>query len=328
MNARRPTSLRGALPLAALAAALLPVTPAAAASSPARDVAGPAGLRVLHPAAVSCPPGQVGVAIRFTRASARRGVRSVRVVALGTTKSITIAARSGKRRSAKLAVPCGKAVRVSYQARNARKRVIARRDFRISAAPATPQVPQGPVGPVGVPGSGQVPPGADPAAGGPPPGAHAPDAATGTQWTTFVDVRPSGTRAGQTCAYVDATNGPDKKAQAVRTFCGKLSEDPFFVRTTHAEDPADGSQRLVLTGVANPDRVASVSVTGPGGTQTLALSVPREGMPGTGGAFIAVFGGDVTVQELTLVVTLKDGTSQSHPSPAHINLRSSSGDRL
>jgi hypothetical protein len=195
--------------------------------------------------------------------------------------------------------------------------VIASKSYRI--------VPRGAVGDDGRPiGGGPIDPSrdvADPIGGGPMPGSKVPDVTSPTQWNAASDPRRSGTRSGQTCVQVTART----EAGAVTvypTFCGLLTDDAVFAATRTLDEPTGAGQRLVLAGVADVTRVASVGVTAPDGSRPLALSAPRDGMPGSGGAFIAVFdAARVGVGELTLVVALKDGTTQSYASPSSVNLR-------
>jgi hypothetical protein len=302
------------LPLLALAAA-----GSGGATATAAEVAGPAGVRVERPrSVVECPAGAPtitqSVSVRFTAASARRRVRSVRVVVTGTGVTKAIAARRGRARRAQVAIPCGRSFTMKFEARDARRRVIARRSFRVTSRRAAPD---------GAADAGDDARQTDPLASGPPPGAQSREEATGTTWTTSVDVRRTGSRAGQVCAQVNSTTA-DNRRTVVPIYCGKLTEDPFFVRTQEATDAA-GVRRLVLGGVANRDTVASVAVNG----QNLPLSPAREGMPGSGGGFIAVFDPATTrVENLTLTVTLRDGTVQEFASPSEINLRATNGSRL
>ena len=279
------------IPLIALATAV------SAAPATAATVNGPAGLRISKPPAkVTCPPDWVTVSVRFTAASKRRGVRAARVVVfggLGEPVRKTIRAKRGRLRSARMAAPCGTTFTLRVEALRRNRKVIARRAFRITSSTG----PGAPTGPSGEPS-------------GPPPGAQAGYPGTSTVWTAVVDVRRSGPRDGQTCVQVSATTVDNRRLSA-SVFCGLLSEDPFVARTQVITDP-DGARRLVLAGAAGLAAVASVSVISPAGTQQLALSPERE-TPGSGGGFIAVFdSATLTVEDLTLVVTLTDGTSQSY----------------
>lgn len=309
--------LRLLLPLVVAAAGFTSVPAALAA-----EVAGPAGLRIERPPTkVECPPGapslDMTVSVRFTTASARRRVRSVRVVVVGTGVTKAFAARRSGKRSAEVAIPCGRRFTLRFEARDGRRKVVAKRSFAVTATKAAPDT--GGDSGAGSPGAG----GGDPLASGPPPGAQSREASTGTTWTTLVDVRRTGSRPGQTCAQVSATTA-DNRRSVVPTYCGKLDEDPFFVRTQQATDP-DGVKRLVLAGVANQSTVASVSVNG----SELPLSAPREGQPDSGGGFVALFDPATTrTEDLTLTVTLKDGTSQSFTAPHEINLRAANGSRI
>jgi hypothetical protein len=75
--------------------------------------------------------------------------------------------------------------------------------------------------------------------------------------------------------------------------------------------------------------VASIALTSPAGTQQLALSPPEDATSGPGGAFIAVFDDATTnAEQLTLVVTLKNGTTQTSPNPRSVNLRRANGQPL
>jgi hypothetical protein len=269
-------------------------------------IRGPAGLRVAKvPASIQCPPGRLVVLVRFTRASARRGVRAARVDVRGSDLRKTIKARRGKLRRATLALPCGVTSKVRIAAVSRRGRALARKSFTV----ATP--------------SNSGTPGSEP---GPPPSSEARLPGSSTTWTAIVDYRRGGPREGQTCIQVSATT--PERGVGIGSFCGLLSEDPFFVKAQAADDPS-GGKRLVLAGAANLETAAAVSVTSPAGTQQLALSPPEDATSGPGGGFIAVFDDATTnIDQLTLVVTLKNGTTQSHPNPRSVNLRRVDGSRL
>jgi hypothetical protein len=280
-----------------------------AAAAPAEGAAlrkGPAGLRMAKmPATVQCPPGRLVVLVRFTGASARRDVRAARVDVRGTDLRKTIKARRGKLRRATLKLPCGVTSKVRIAAIGRRGRTLARKTFTVST-----RVQSG--NPAPEPGA--------------PPTVEARLPGSSTTWTALVDYRRSGTREGQTCIQVSATT--PEHGFGLGTFCGLLTEDAYFVKTQSADDPG-GGKRLVLAGAANLDTVASVALTSPTGTQQLALSPPEDATSGPGGAFIAVFdSATTTVEQLTLVVTLKNGTTQTSSSPRSVNLRRADGQRL
>jgi hypothetical protein len=298
-----------------LLAPLLVALAAAVSGAPvsAATIKGPAGLRISKlPAKVICPPDRIALSVRFTAASKRRGVRAARIVVLaglGQSERKTIRAKRGRLRRARMAVPCGTTFTVRVEALRRNRKVIARKAFKITSS-------TGPGAPTGSPGEPS----------GPPPGAQAGDPGTSTTWTAVVDVRRSGPRDGQTCVQVSATT-VDNRPSGASTFCGLLSEDAVVAKTQVLTDP-DGARRLVLAGAANIATVASVSVVSPAGTQQLTLSPERE-TPGSGGGFIAVFDSStITVEELTLVVILKDGTSQSYSAPRDINRRNAAGQRI
>jgi hypothetical protein len=289
----------------AVTASLLGAVPADADSL----VKGPAGLRLAKmPAAVQCPPGRLVVLVRFTRASTRRGVRAARVDVRGKDLRRTIRARRGKVRRATLQMPCGVKSKVRITAVGRRGKTLARKSFSVSTQShaGTPTTPEP----------------------GPPASAETWLPGVATTWTAMVDHRRGGTREGQTCIQISATT--PERGIGLGVFCGLLTEDPFFAKTQAADDPA-GGKRLVLAGAANLDTVASVSVTSPGGTQQLGLSAPGNTAPGdpNGAGFIAVFDDATTdIEQLTLTVVLKNGTTQSHPNPRSINLRRANGERL
>jgi hypothetical protein len=280
----------------------------AGSASAASLESGPAGLRLAKmPTAVQCPPGQLVLRVRFTRASARRGVRAARVDVRGKDLRRTIRARRGKLRRATLQMPCGVTSTVRITAVGRRGKALGRKSFSVStqSQSGTP-VPEP----------------------GPPPSAEARLPGVATTWTAMVDHRRGGTREGQTCVQVSATT--PERGIGFGAFCGLLTEDPFFAKTQAADDPA-GGKRLVLAGAANLDTVASVSVISPGGSQQLGLSAPEETAPGnpSAGGFIAVFDDATTdIDQLTLTVTLKNGTTQSHANPRSVNLRGANGQRL
>jgi hypothetical protein len=317
--------MRPAAPLLT-ALAVLALLPAAAFAAPApKTVSGPAGLKLLPIAeTVACPPGTVAVGVRPTAASRRRGVRSVRFVVQGTgVRKVVSVARGGLKRAA-LRATCSRSFRVKVEARNRRGRVVASKSYRVA--------PRQAVGDDGRPiGGGTIDPGADvadPLGGGPIPGSKSPDGITPTEWNAAADPRRSGTRSGQTCAQVTSRTAAGE-VKVYPTYCGLLTQDAVFAATRALEEPTGAGTRLVLAGVADVARVGSVSVTGPSGTQQLALSASRDGIPNSGGAFIAVFdGAAVQVGDLTLVVALKDGTTQTYASPSSVNLRNADGSRL
>jgi hypothetical protein len=279
---------------------------AAAPVEAATQVRGPAGLRVVRPpATVQCPPDQVSASVRFTRASKRRGVRSARIDVRGTGVQRTLRAKRKGLRRVRLAAPCGRSFVLRITALGRKGGVVARRSFRVTSRPAVGP----PVGDLGVP-----------------PGASSLLPGSATTWTAVVDVRRSGPRDGQTCIQVSATT-PDNRRTSDSIYCGLLAEDPFVARTRVLTDPVGGS-RLVLSGAANLATVSGVSVVTPTGAQQLPLS-PEGTVPGSGGGFIAVWDAATTrVDDLTLVVTLNGGATQTHPAPRSINLRSASGERL
>jgi hypothetical protein len=225
----------------------------------------------------------------------------------GIDQRKTIRARRGKLRRATLQMPCGVKSKVRITAVGRRGKKLARKSFTVST---------------------QSQLGAPTPEPGPPPSAEARLPGIATTWTAMVDHRRSGVREGQTCIQISATT--PERGIGLGAFCGLLTEDPFFAKAQAADDPA-GGRRLVLAGAANLDTVASVSVTSPGGTQQLGLSAPEETAPGnpSGGGFIAVFDDATTdIEQLTLTVALKDGTTQSHSNPRSVNLRRANGQRM
>jgi hypothetical protein len=269
-------------------------------------VKGPAGLRLAKmPAEIDCPPGRLVVLVRFTRASARRGVRSARVDVRGSDLRKRIRARRGKLRRATLEMPCGVTSKVRITAAGRRGKALARKSFTVStrSKPVTPTPEPGP-----------------------PPTSEARLPGSSTVWAAIVDYRRGGPREGQTCIQVSATT--PERGFGLGTFCGLLTEDPFFAKTQASDDPS-GGKRLVLAGAANLDTVASVAVTSPGGARQLSLSPPEDAQSGPGGGFIAVFDDATTdTDQLSLTVTLKDGTTQTHANPRSLNLRRANGQRL
>jgi hypothetical protein len=280
---------------------------AAAPASAAPQMRGPAGLRVVRPpATVQCPPDRVTAWVRFTGASKKRGVRSARVDVRGTDARKTISAKRKGLRRVRLAVTCGRTFTLRITALGPKRKVLARKSFRVKARPAQ----SAPVGDLGAP-----------------PGAQTVAPGSATTWTAVVDARRSGPRDGQTCVQVSATTAGNVRTSD-STYCGLLTEDPFVARTRVLNDPAGGTPRLVLSGAANITTVAGVSVVTPAGTQPLPLS-PEGTVPGSGGGFIAVWDAATTrVEDLTLVVTLATGAVQSHPAPRSLNLRSATGQRI
>jgi hypothetical protein len=320
--------LRLLLPLAA-AVALLPAS--ASAATPG-TVAGPAGVSIVKPPpTVECPPGSVATGAAFTKASRRRGVRSVRFVVQGTgVRKVVRAPRRGTGRVQRftLAGDCSRSFRVKVEARDARNRVLKAKSWLVK-----PKVAVGDDGrPIGAgPGGGAIDPGADvpdPNQGKPVPGANQTDP-TGTQtsWAASADPRISGPRDGQVCVQPTATP-PGSHPRVFPSFCGLYREDVVFAATRRHDDPAGGGERLVLAGAVDTSRVRGVAVTGPDGVQALALSPKRDGRDYTDGSFVAVYdAARTTVDQLALTVTLADGTTQTFPSPTAVNLRTSSGAR-
>jgi hypothetical protein len=296
--------MRSVLTLLSVSACVVFAAPAAAAPI----VSGPGGVQLVRPAAkLTCPPAKLVVLVRFTHKSAHRGVRAVRVTVRGRGGGRkTLKARIGSAlRRVTVRVPCDRKFTLHVEALDARKKRLARKRYRI-----TPQAP------VAAPEPGK------------PAGAGASVPGSPTTWTAIVDERRTGTRAGQTCIQVSGS-GPERGI-GLPSFCGLLSDDPFFAKTQESEDPADGGRRaLVLAGAVNRDDVAAVSVASPAGSTPLTLSAGSETTPGVGLGFIAAFdAATVKVENLTLVVQLKTGATQSYPVPRAINLRKANGQRL
>jgi hypothetical protein len=287
-----------------------------AAPAHGASIVGPAGLRIGKlPTSITCPPAELNVSVRFTAASKRRGVRAVRIVVRGTRVSgvpikKTLRVKRKRVRRAKLLVPCCARFLVRFEALRRGGRVIGKRTIRLSSRL--------------VPDRGGAPGDLT----GPPPGAQARPPDSTTTWTATVDERRTGTRAGQTCVQVSATTADNRRASAT-SFCGLLSEDPVFAKTQDITD-LDGVTRRVLAGAANVNTVASVAVLSPARLQELPLTAPpAQGAPSSGAGFIALFDPATTrVEDLTLVVRLKAGTTQSHPAPRALNLRGQNGERL
>jgi hypothetical protein len=305
--------------IAGLATAVLAVVFAAAApAASSREVAGPSGVRVLKPpAAVVCPPGDLRVGVRLTARAKRLRVTSVRVLVDGRSRSWTGRKLRGRVRST-VRVRCDGALVVRYEVRRRGVRRVSVARFK--ALTADPDARSGPRD-----DAGGLP---DPFGGVAPPGAQAPDpAGAATTWTATVDSRRGGPREGQTCVQVVGT-APDGSRAGAPSFCGDLRLDPVVARTQEVTGP-DGAARRVLAGVANPATVASVAVSSPNGTRELPLSAATAGAaPGAGRAFIAVWDASVPTGALTLVVRLKDGSAQSHPSPGSLNVRDKDNNRI
>ena len=283
----------------------------AQAAPPGKQVAGPAGVRLLQPPrAIECNPAQIVPGAKLTRRARRAGVRSV-TVRIRTYKRTWTAKQLRRLKTAKVRFACGQTVKVRYTVARSGKRPLVR-TFRVRIAASANQ-DDGTSG-------GELPPGAAP------PGAQQRDPGDpDATWSVFVDPRTAGARAGQTCAQI--TNTADGTRWGTGSYCGDLRLDPFFVKTQVLRDTTHGVERLVLGGVADPQQVRSVSVTGPDGTRELPLSDPQ-GRPGTGGGFIAVYDTSVSADQLTLTVRHADGTTTTHVRPVSVNVRSSTGARL
>ena len=301
-------TLRSAAALLVSAAALLLLGAGAAQAASSTEVAGPAGVRLLKPAAeVSYPPGEVRTGARLTARARRLGVTSVRVTVDGRSKRWT-AKKLRRPARATMGVRMGGPFTVRYAIRRrgaVRPRVVT---FKTKTVPAG-----------GEPGAGPVL--ADPIGGGAPPGAQVADpVAEGPTWSATVDQRRGGPREGQTCVQVVATS-PDGAKAGAPAYCGDLAIDPFFARTQELTD-VHGARRRVLAGVADPARVASVAVIGPDGTRELPLSAAAPGSPpGSDGGFIAVYDAAVPASALTLVIRLVDGGEQRYGNPVALFLR-------
>lgn len=307
---RLHTVLATAALAVAVAVPLAAVTPAHAAP-PGKQVAGPAGVRLVKPPpSIECNPAQIVAGAKLTAKARHAGVRSVRVK-IGTYKRTWSAKQLRRLKTGKARFACGQTVVVRYTvARAGRKPLV--KSFRVQIADA-PQIDDGQSG--GEVPEGQAPPGAQQSDPGDP----------NATWSVFVDPRTAGARAGQVCAQVTNTAGGTR--WGTDSYCGDQRLDAFFVRTQVLRDTTHGVERLVLGGVADAAKVRSVSATGPDGTRSLALS-PPQGRPMSGGGFIAVWDASVPVEQITLTVTYTDGTSSTHPAPASVNVRSSAGDRL
>ena len=297
-------TLAVALPLGA-------AIPAQAAPA-GKQVAGPAGVRLIKPPrTLPCTdvPAQIAPGAKVSARARRAGVTSVRV-RVNTFKRAWTAKQLRRLKSAKVRLACGQTVRVRYTVVRRGKRPLVE-SFRVTIPSSTQD--NGTAG-------GELPPGEAP------PGAQQRDPGDpDATWSVFVDPRTAGARAGQTCAQI--TNTADGTRWGTDSYCGDLRLDPFFVKTQVLRDTTHGVERLVLGGVADPQQVRSVSVTGPGGTRELALSEPQ-GRPGTGGGFIAVWDASVPVDQITLTVSYADGTTTTRAAPRSVNVRSSTGARL
>ena len=299
-----------AITTAALAVAV-PLASAlpAQAAPPGKQVAGPVGVKLLKPpAAIACNPSEIVPGAKLTRKARRAGVRAVKV-RISTFKRTWTAKQLRKLKTVKVRFACGQKVRVRYTVVRPGKKPLVKA-FRVKIAAAEDLGQSG-----GELQPGEAPPGAQQRDPGDP------DAT----WSVFVDPRTAGARAGQTCAQV--TNTADGTRWGADSYCGDLRLDPFFVKTQVLRDTTHGIERLVLGGVADPEKIRSVSVTGPDGTRALPLSEPQ-GRPGTAGGFIAVWDATVPVDQITLTVTYTDGTTTTHAGPASVNVRSSTGARL
>jgi hypothetical protein len=83
-----------------------------------------------------------------------------------------------------------------------------------------------------------------------------------------------------------------------------------------------------VAGAVDLDPVGGVSLMSPAGTQQLPLSAADRNSPSGGGGFIAVFDATTTkVENFTLMVLLRNGSSLSYPAPSAINLRAQDGTR-
>lgn len=301
------------LHLSVIAAALTAaVSLASALPAQAKQVAGPAGVRLVKPPrTLPCTdvPAQIAPGAKLTARARRAGVVSVRLK-VNTFKRTWTAKQLRKLKTAKVRLACGQTVKVRYTVVRRGRKALAK-TFRVSIPKSTQD--NGTAG-------GELPPGEAP------PGAQQRDPGDpDATWSVFVDPRTAGARAGQTCAQV--TNTADGTRWGTDSYCGDLRVDPFFVKTQVLRDTTHGVERLVLGGVADPEKVRAVTVDGPNGTRDLPLSEPQ-GRPGTGGGFIAVWDASVPVEQITLTVHYTDGTATTHASPASVNVRSSTGARL
>jgi hypothetical protein len=123
---------------------------------------------------------------------------------------------------------------------------------------------------------------------------------------------------------------PGEQLAGGRTTTLKFGQKGPQERRTHQSPrrSADGSKRLGVAGAVDLGPVGGVSLMSPAGTQQLPLSAADPNSPSGGGGFIAVFDATTTkVENFTLMVLLRNGSSLSYPAPSAINLRAQDGTR-
>lgn len=145
-------------------------------------------------------------------------------------------------------------------------------------------------------------------------------------WYTGAGLRRGGGRDGQTCLQVlqdHALRVKDPKRRggtSLAPICGDLRRAPVFARAIEIR-PSDrlstfgpgrfAPRRTILAGAVG-QQVRGVSVDGPGGVRELPIAP-------AGRAFLAVFPASVKPADLTLRVTLADGTVRSFRDPVAVN---------
>lgn len=302
-------SRRLALTALPLLAAVAPAAPAHAATAPP-TVGGPFGVKIVRPAATAACDQELRLGVRFTKASARAGVRDVQVRLRGTKTSFTVP--DGGRRgftTVRLSPACGTTVTVEYRVRRRAKRSrgtqTRTKRYRVAVAART----QAPVGPGGIP--------QEPGGPAPLPAATAADPDGARTWLALADLRSSGARKGQTCVQT-IVDGPAGRTAAGSTFCGLPEQDAVVAAArTH-----DG--RTVVTGVAGP-QVAALAITGPFGAQALTPASKAEASD-EGGEFVAVYdGAAVAPAQLGLQVTLVGGQVVAFPDIRALHWRTAAG---
>lgn len=145
-------------------------------------------------------------------------------------------------------------------------------------------------------------------------------------WYAGAGLRQAGTRAGETCLQVMQSNDPRPKnprsagGTALAPACGDLRRAPLFARTVELRPSKRFStfspgrfapRRTILAGAVGP-QVRSIAVTAPAGCRELEIAP-------AGRAFLAVFPPRVKPADLTLEVTLADGTLRRYPNPVALN---------
>ncbi len=141
-------------------------------------------------------------------------------------------------------------------------------------------------------------------------------------WQVSASLRARGARKGQTCAQFGSAMLPGRRASLEfgAPMCGDLSRHPLFADATRygpraqqgSFGPGPRSPKRLIVWGAVAGSVREVRIAGPDGTRRLALSP-------LGRAFLAVYPGSVSPQEVTLELTLADGTVERQRAPRRLN---------